>query len=102
LPAGSALLQDLGFQGFILADVEMVQPHKKPRGGQLTPEQKEANRGLAQRRVRIEHVISSIKRCRIVKETLRLWKKGIRDQVMEICCGLHNLRLRSGAWEPLV
>lgn len=42
----------------------------------------------------IEHVISSLKRCRLVKDTLRLWKAGVRDPVMEICCGLYNLRLR--------
>src|SRR5215467_6484156 len=38
------------------------------------------------RRLRIEHVNSSVKRCRIVKDRICLWKADIRDVVMEFCC----------------
>jgi hypothetical protein len=41
----------------------------------------------------VEHAIAGIKRCRIVKDVLRLTKPGISDRVMEIACGLHNLRV---------
>jgi len=82
LPAGSHLLQDLGFQAFTLEGVEIIQPTKKPRGQELTPAQKEANREISRRRVRIEHVNSRVKRCRMLKETIRMWKAGIRDMVM--------------------
>jgi hypothetical protein len=44
-------------------------------------------------RVVVEHVIAGVKRCRIVKDVLRLTKKGVSDLVMEIACGLHNLRV---------
>lgn len=44
-------------------------------------------------RIEVEHVIAGIKRCRIVKDVLRLTKDGISDLVMEIACGLHNLRM---------
>jgi hypothetical protein len=44
-------------------------------------------------RVVVEHVIAGVKRCRIVKDVLRLTKQGISDLVMEIACGLHNLRM---------
>ena len=101
LPHGSHLLQDLGFLAFTLEGVIIEMPTKKPRGGQLTPEQKEANRALAQRRVAIEHVNSSIKRCRILKDVCRLLRSGARDQVMEICCALHNFRLRLDPWLPI-
>jgi hypothetical protein len=101
LPAGSQLLQDLGFLAFTLPQVEILMPTKKPRGQELTPAQKAANQGLARRRVRIEHVNSSVKRCRIVKDTLRLLKTGIRDLVMELCCALHNFRLRLSPWCPM-
>jgi hypothetical protein len=47
-----------------------------------------------ERRLRIEHVNSSVKRCRIAKDRIRLWKAGIRDVVMELCCALHNFRVR--------
>ena len=102
LPAGSQLLQDLGFLAFTLPEIETLMPTKKPRGQELTPEQKAANQALARRRVRIEHVNSSVKRCRIVKDTLRLVKKGVRDLVMEICCALHNFRVRLTPWRPMI
>ena len=81
-------MQDLGFLAFTLPQVEILMPTKKPRGEELTREQHVANQALHQRRLRIEHVNSSVKRCRIVKDRIRLWKKGIRDLVMEICCAL--------------
>jgi DDE superfamily endonuclease len=94
LPAGSQLLQDVGFQAFTLDGVEIIQPMKKPRGKRLTRAQKAHNRRLSRRRVRIEHVNSSVKRCRMLKEPIRVWKAGIRDMVMEIGCALHNFRVR--------
>jgi DDE superfamily endonuclease len=65
LPAGSQLLQDLGFLAFTLPQVEMLMPTKKPRGQEFTLEQHVANQALHHRRRRIEHVNSSVKRCRI-------------------------------------
>jgi hypothetical protein len=44
-------------------------------------------------RVVVEHTIAGVKRCRIVKDILRLTKAGSSDLVMEIACGLHNLRV---------
>ena len=86
LPARSLLFQDTGFQGFSLENVLILQPKKKPKGKELTEEEKEKNRGISTARVRIEHVISGVKRCRIVKDTFRNYKKGFKDLVMEISC----------------
>jgi hypothetical protein len=44
-------------------------------------------------RVVVEHTLAGVKRCRIVKDVLRLTKAEISDCVMEIACGLHNLRV---------
>jgi hypothetical protein len=96
------LLQALGFLAFILDRVEIIMPTRKPRGRQLTRAQKAANWRIARRRVRIEHVNSSVKRCRIVHDICRLRKAGIRDLVMEVCCALHNFRVRLTPWQPLV
>ena len=41
----------------------------------------------------VEQAIAGVKRCRIVKDVLRLTKEGVSDLVMEIACGLHNLRV---------
>ena len=51
------------------------------------------NRLFSSARVRVENVLAGGKRCRIVKEVLRLTTAGISARVMEIACGLHNLRL---------
>ena len=99
LPAGSILYHDMGFQGFTSIDFTIKQPKKKPRNGELTHEEKEQNRAISRIRVRIEHVISSIKRYRIAKDKLRLWREYIHDMVMETCCGLHNFRLKYRPWK---
>lgn len=98
LPPNSVLYQDRGFQAFVIPGVRIVQPKKKPRGGHLTLDEKAENRRIARIRMRIEHVIGSVKRCRIVKDKLRLWREHIHDRVMETCCGLHNWRLRYRPW----
>ncbi len=102
LPAGSRLLQDLGFLAFTLPQVAILMPTKKPRGQELPREQQRANQALHQRRLRIERVNSSVKRCRIVKDRIRLWKEGVRDLVMERCCALHNFRVRLTPWQPMI
>jgi hypothetical protein len=102
LPVGSRLLPDLGFLVCTLPQVEILMPTKKPRGQELTRAQQRANQALHHRRLRIEHVNSSVKRCRIVKDRIRLWKEGIRDLVMELCCALHNFRVRLNPWLPMI
>jgi hypothetical protein len=98
LPEGSCLYQDTGFQGFALEGVTIIQPKKKPRGRDLTPEEKELNRQISSIRIRVEHAIGGVKRYRIVKDQLRTWKGDFRDRVMETCCGLHNFRLNFRPW----
>jgi hypothetical protein len=102
VPAGSRWLQDLGFLAFTLDHVEVSMPTKKPRGRALTHAQNAANRRMARRRVRIEHVNSRIKRCRIVHDTSRLRKAGVRDRVMDVCCALPHFRVRLMPWQPMV
>jgi len=96
------LLQDLGFLAFTLPQVEILMPMKKPRGQELTLEQALANQALHHRRLRIEHVNSSVKRCRVVQDRIRLWKDGVRALVMELCCALHNFRVRLTPWQSMV
>jgi DDE superfamily endonuclease len=102
LPARSRLLQDLGFLAFTRPQVEILMPTKKPRGEELTREQQWTHQALHSRRLRIEHVNSSVKRCRIVKDRIRLWQEGVRDLVMELCCALPNFRVRLIPWQPMV
>jgi hypothetical protein len=97
-PPGSCLYQDKGFQGFSLPDVTIVQPKKKPSGGELTPPEKAMNRRISSISIRMEHAMGGVKRYRIVKDNIRLLKDGIRDLVMETCCGLHHFRLQYRPW----
>ena len=56
-------------------------------------EDKFFNHLISRARVVVENVLAGVKRCRIVKDVLRLTAEGISDLVMEIACGLHNLRV---------
>jgi len=91
-PEGSTLYKDTGYQGYEPAGVNTRQPKKKPRGGELTVEEKEQNSLISRVRIIVEHVICGIKRCRIVKDVFRNTKDKFDDLVMEIACGLHNFR----------
>ena len=92
-PQGSKLWKDTGFQGYEPQGVETLQPKKKPRNGELNQAEKERNREISQQRVEIEHQIGGIKRCNIVVHPLRTRTDHFTDTVMEVACGLHNLRL---------
>jgi hypothetical protein len=70
-----------------------VSAEKKPRGGELTAQQKRMNRRLARVRVRGEHALAGVKINRIVKDVLRNLVEGFSDHVMLAACGLHNLRI---------
>lgn len=103
LPTGSQLLQDSGFQACTLDGVDIIHPTKKPRGHELTRTQNARHRKIARRRVRIEHVNSRVKRCLMLKETIRMWNAGMRDMVMASGCARHNFRVRlTPSWTPMV
>ena len=91
--AGHFLWQDTGYQGYAPDGVTVVQPTKKPRGKELSEEQKAKNKEISSVRVRVEHFIGSIKRMRIVKDECRLRKEGVVSSIMKTCTGLHNLRV---------
>ena len=59
----------------------------------MSVEDKFFNHLISSARVVVENVIAGVKRCRIVKDVLRLTTDGMSDLVMEIACGLHNLRV---------
>ncbi len=89
----ATLDKDTGFQGYEPAGVQTRQPKKKTKGKELSVGEKFINQIFSSARVVVEHTLSGVKRCRIVKDVLRLTKAGISDLVMEIACGLHNLRV---------
>ena len=57
---------DTGYHG-----TAMRTPHKKPKGGQLTNEQKAFNRSFSSSRVKVEHGIGGMKRFGIAGQRFR-------------------------------
>jgi hypothetical protein len=93
LPPGATVIQDKAFEGYNVPGACHYQPQKKPRGGELSPLQQTLNTVISGVRIVVEHVIAGLKRCRIVKDIFRNTLEQFDDLVMEIACGLHNLRV---------
>ena len=89
------LFQDNGFQGYQPSNIHIVQPFKKPRNGKLSKLKKWFNHYVSSIRITVEHAISGVKRARIIKDKCRHSSLQFRDQIMDICVGLHNLRVCS-------
>jgi hypothetical protein len=87
---------DLGFLGFtkVYAARQVKLPHKKPRGAELTANQRPQNRRQARKRVRIEHSIGGLKRYRILSDRLRLQDFQRYNDLLEVCAGLWNFHLK--------
>jgi DDE superfamily endonuclease len=92
-PTNATLGKDTGFQGYEPAGGLPRQPKKNPKGQELSVEDRFLNHLISSARVVVENVIAGVKRCRIVKEVLRLTTEGLADLVMEIAGGLHHLRV---------
>ena len=92
-PSGSKLWKDTGFQGYEPDNVQSFQPKKKPKGGELTPQEKERNAAISSQRIGVEHSIGGVKVYHIVHDVFRNMRQGFDDLVMETACGLHNLRV---------
>lgn len=92
-PPGSKVWKDTGFLGYEPAYVLTFQPKKKPKGRELTPDEKASNTLISKERIGIEHSLGGVKVFRIVHDVFRNVREGFDDLAMEIACGLHNFRL---------
>lgn len=97
IPSSFVLWQDTGYQGYAPEGVTVVQPTKKPKGGELSDEQRHVNRSISSIRVRIEHFIGGVKRFRIVKDECRAYKNNFRDTIFATCAGLYNFRVMANS-----
>ncbi|MDR1180679.1 MAG: transposase family protein, partial [Bacteroidales bacterium] len=76
----------------------IFQPAKKPRGGELTAEEKEYSRKVSSFRVRVEHAIGSVKHMRIVKDECRLRADNFVRRIFRTCAAIHNFRIKINPW----
>lgn len=96
LPSGVEAWVDLGFVGLEkdYPHLEVVMPHKKPKNGALTLEQRQENKLIRQLRMRIEHTISRLKRFRAVADIYRNHASQLADKFIWLAAGLSNYHLR--------
>jgi DDE superfamily endonuclease len=86
---------DLAYLNLKIQNMKATIPHKKPKGGELTSQQKHENKEKSRIRVAVEHSICAIKRMFTLKYKLRVKKYYQHDQLMLLGCGLHNFRVKS-------
>ena len=93
---------DLGYKG-IDKDFKIKETHipiRRPRKStknpnpQLTEAQKEHNKTVSQTRILVEHAIGSMKFFNILTQIYRNRHCDFEDLSVEICAGLHNLRIK--------
>jgi hypothetical protein len=93
LPKEVALLADTGFVGIDKQHSNTLMPKKKPRGGELTDDDKAMNRLISSVRVGVEHAIGGMKRFRAVSDIYRN-KNGWDDTLALVCAGLWNFHVQ--------
>ena len=98
IPPVFTLFQDSGYQGYAPFGVEIIQPQKKPEGKELTKGQRDKNREISAKRVRVEHTIGSVKRARIVKDECRVRKNKFIENIFATCAAMHNFRILNKAF----
>lgn len=97
IPDEVSIEADLGFQGLHNEFVNVQLPHKKPKGKELTEQQKQENREFSRQRVVCEHAHAGIKRYHSVSVVYRNRVPNFDDLLMLIAAGLWNLYLEV-AW----
>jgi hypothetical protein len=97
-PCPCLLYQDTGYQGYKPEGVSVSLPIKKPRGRELTWEEKAYNRKISSFRVRVEHATGSVKYMRTVRDECRLRADGFVQQIFRTCAALHNFRIKINTW----
>lgn len=95
IPDEVTIQGDLGFFGLQNEVVNVELPHKKPRGRQLSDEQKADNRALASERVVCEHSFAGLKRYGIAHQVYRNRREGFDDRSMVTAAGLWNFYLEA-------
>ena len=84
---------DLGFKGLEDEYENIEIPIKKPRGKELSEEQKAENREFNGERVVVEHAFGGMKRYKAAADIYRNRKKDFDDNLMVTAAGLWNFYL---------
>ena len=74
-------------KAYIGAKQPTLTPQKKPKGGELSDEEKAENKRISQERIYVEHSIRKVKGFRVVRDEYRL-AQGIFPTVVSVVVGL--------------
>lgn len=88
------LMGDSGFQGILDFHKNSETPKKKPKGGELTAEEKAGNKRISQNRIFIENVNACLKIFKILANKYRNRRKRFRLR-MSLICGIYNFQRAS-------
>ena len=82
---------DSGYQGIQKYDSDAEIPVKKPKNGKLTPEQRQYNHKLSEKRIKVENVIRETKIFNILSDTYRNRRKNHSIKT-NIIAGIVNMK----------
>jgi hypothetical protein len=85
------LMGDSGFQGILDFHKNSVTPKKKPKGGELTAEEKAENKRISQERIFIENVNACLKVFKILANKYRNRRRRFALR-MSLICGIYNFQ----------
>jgi DDE superfamily endonuclease len=105
LLVGSGVLEGLGEEEGAMADkgyvgldkhcpgVPLVMPHKKPRGGELSEQQRAHNREVSRHRIVVEHTMAQLNRFTVLRQVFRGKKRERHSRVARVVAKVVNRRL---------
>jgi DDE superfamily endonuclease len=95
LGEGEAAMTDKGYVGLERhhPDVPLVIPYKKPRGGELSDEQRAFNREVSRHRIVVEHTMAQLNRFTVLRQVFRGKRRQRHSQVTRVVAKVVNRRL---------
>ena len=95
LGEGEAAMMDKGYVGVDKhhPGVPVVLPFKKPRGGELSEQQRGHNREVARQRIVVEHAMAQLNRFTVLRQVFRGKRRERHSQVTRVVAKVVNRRL---------
>jgi hypothetical protein len=93
---GEAAMMDKGYVGVdkhLRRGVSAVLPLKKPRGGELSEQQRGHNREVARQRIVVEHTMAQLNRFTVLRQVFRARRRERHGKVVRVVAKLVNRRL---------
>lgn len=95
LGEGEGAMTDKGYAGLDkhYPGVPVVMPHKKPRQGELSDEQRAFNREVSRHRIVAEHAVAQLNRFTVLRQVFRGKRRDRHSRVTRVVAKVVNRRL---------